>query len=74
MTARADAIRHALTDLGGVVFVDAPTYAEQAPSPPLPGLLRLAASGVPVAVVRKGDDLKAVLEGALPGAQAAPGA
>lgn len=44
-----------------VVAVDAPTYAGRSPSAADPGLLRLAAHGVPVAVVRCGDDLGDVL-------------
>jgi uncharacterized protein (DUF58 family) len=43
-----------------VVYVDAPTFAGGRPSRE-PGLLRLQASGVPVAVVRRGDDLQFVL-------------
>ncbi len=43
-----------------VVYVDAPTFAGGRPSRE-PGLLRLQASGVPVAVVRRGDDLQLVL-------------
>jgi uncharacterized protein (DUF58 family) len=34
---------------------------------PEPALLRLQAAGVPIAVVRKGEDLAAALEGAMPG-------
>jgi uncharacterized protein (DUF58 family) len=45
-----------------VVFVDAPTFAGRPPSRE-PGLLKLQASGVPVAVVRRGDDLAEVLTG-----------
>jgi hypothetical protein len=45
-----------------VVFVDAPTFAGRPPSRE-PGLLKLQASGVPVAVVRQGDDLADVLTG-----------
>jgi uncharacterized protein (DUF58 family) len=47
-----------------VVYVDAPTFAG-AHSSREPGLLRLQASGVPVAVVRRGDDLRFVLGGAM---------
>ncbi len=46
-----------------LVYVDAPTYAGR-PSTPQPALLQLQASGVPVAVVRQGDDLREVLGGA----------
>lgn len=44
-----------------VVVVDAATYAGAPPARAHPGLLRLGATGVPVAVVRRGDDLRAVL-------------
>ena len=43
-----------------VVYVDAPTFAG-ARSSREPGLLKLQATGVPVAVVRRGDDLRLVL-------------
>lgn len=43
-----------------VVYIDAPTFAGGRPSRE-PGLLRLQASGVSVAVVRRGDDLRVVL-------------
>ena len=43
-----------------VVFVDAPTFRGSAPSRE-PGLLKLQATGVPVAVLRHGDDLARVL-------------
>jgi uncharacterized protein (DUF58 family) len=45
-----------------VVFVDAPTYAGARPSRE-PHLLRLQNSGVPVAVVHRGDDLARALAG-----------
>jgi uncharacterized protein (DUF58 family) len=53
----------ALEARGGasLVAIDAPTYAGAAPSPPAPALLRLAAHGLPVAVVRCGDDLAVAL-------------
>jgi uncharacterized protein (DUF58 family) len=44
-----------------VVAVDAPTYAGAPASAPEPALLRLAAAGVPVAILRAGDDLASVL-------------
>ncbi|MGL6278095.1 MAG: hypothetical protein ACRC50_00880 [Gaiella sp.] len=44
-----------------VVAVDAPSYAGASAAPTEPALLRLAAHGVPVAVVRRGDDLAAAL-------------
>jgi uncharacterized protein (DUF58 family) len=44
-----------------VVAVDAQTYAGAPRALPEPALLRLAARGVPVAVVRAGDDLVAAL-------------
>jgi hypothetical protein len=47
-----------------VVYVDAPTFAGGRASRE-PGLLRLQASGVPVAVVRQGDDLRDVLGAAM---------
>lgn len=43
-----------------VVYVDAPTFAGKKPTRE-PGLLRLQGIGVPVAVVRAGDDLRTVL-------------
>ena len=43
-----------------VVFVDAPSFAGR-PSPPEPGLLRLQSLGIPVTVLRRGDDLAARL-------------
>ena len=46
-----------------LVFVDAPTFAGAAPARG-PELLRLAGAGVAVAVVRSGDDLATVLQGA----------
>jgi uncharacterized protein (DUF58 family) len=46
-----------------VVYVDAPTFAGARPSRE-PNLLRLQASGVPVAVIRRGDDLAAALSNA----------
>ena len=49
-----------------VVYVDAPTFAGGRPTRE-PGLLRLQASGVPVAVVRRGDDLRFVLGTAMRG-------
>jgi uncharacterized protein (DUF58 family) len=46
--------------LVSVVWVDAASYVSR-PSRAVPGLLRLAAAGIPVAVVRRGDDLAATL-------------
>jgi len=46
-----------------LVYVDAPTFAGAAPTRD-PALLKLAGSGVAVAVVRSGDSLAAVLQGA----------
>lgn len=54
-----------------VVHVDAPTFAGREPSPQ-PSLLRLSTAGVPVAVVRRGDDLARALAAA-PAAEAAHG-
>jgi uncharacterized protein (DUF58 family) len=56
----------AVLDLGArrlvsVVWVDAPSFAGR-PTRAVPGLLRLSAAGVPVAVVRHGDDLTAALD------------
>ena len=48
-----------------VVYVDAPTFAGAKPTRDA-GLLRLQASGVPVAVLREGDDLREVLSPAAP--------
>jgi len=50
-----------------LVAIDAPTYAGAMPSPAEPVLLRAAAAGIPVAVVRAGEDLRGALEGAFPG-------
>ncbi|MGH3009500.1 MAG: DUF58 domain-containing protein [Gaiellaceae bacterium] len=47
-----------------LVYVDAPTFAGRPPAPQ-PALLRLQSAGVQVAVVRKGDDLAAVLAPAM---------
>jgi hypothetical protein len=49
-----------------LVHVDAGSFLGR-PRRPEPALLRLQAAGVPVAVVRRGDDLAAALEGAGPG-------
>jgi uncharacterized protein (DUF58 family) len=43
-----------------LVWIDAPSYAAR-PTKAEPGLLRLAAHGLPTAVVRQGDDLGGVL-------------
>jgi uncharacterized protein (DUF58 family) len=45
-----------------LVYVDAPTFAGASPTAE-PSLLRLTSSGIPVAVVRAGDDLASVLSG-----------
>ena len=68
VTARVD---HALVDRlvqralarrkTSLVYVDAPTFLG-APAKPQPALMRLATAGVPVAVVRAGDDLAAALQ------------
>jgi uncharacterized protein (DUF58 family) len=44
-----------------VVWVDAPSYVDR-PTRAATGPLRLAAAGIPVAVVRRGDDLAAALQ------------
>lgn len=49
----------------GLVLIDAPTFAGAPPAAPAGALLRAAAAGVGVSVVRRGDDLRAVLEGPL---------
>jgi uncharacterized protein (DUF58 family) len=56
---------------GAVVAIDGPTYAGAAPSAAFSGLLRLAAGGVPVAVLRAGDDLAAALAGLSKGQRSA---
>jgi hypothetical protein len=48
--------------LSSVVWVDAPSFAGR-PTRAATGPLRLAAAGVPVAAVRRGDDLAAALRG-----------
>jgi len=47
-----------------VVWVDAASFENRPHGLAEPGLLRLASAGIPVAVVRYGDDLKRALEGA----------
>ncbi|HLF69190.1 MAG TPA: DUF58 domain-containing protein [Gaiellaceae bacterium] len=47
--------------LVSVVWIDAPSYAG-IPTRAAPGVLRLAAAGVPVAAVRSGDDLARALD------------
>jgi uncharacterized protein (DUF58 family) len=44
-----------------VVWIDAPSFVSR-PTRAAPGMLRLAAAGVPVAVVRRGDDLAVALD------------
>jgi uncharacterized protein (DUF58 family) len=51
----------ALRRLVSVVWIDAPSYARR-PTRTVPDLLRLSAAGIAVAVVRRGDDLAAVLD------------
>jgi hypothetical protein len=48
------------------VWVDAGSFAGRPRTAAEPALLRLAAAGVPVAVVRRGEDLRAALGGELP--------
>jgi uncharacterized protein (DUF58 family) len=61
-TAAVDAILSTATRrLVSVVWVDAPSFAGR-PTRALPGLLRLSAEGIPLAVVRHGDDLAAALD------------
>ena len=52
-----------------VVWVDAASFAAR-PTRAEPGILRLAAHGIPTAVVRKGDDLAAILSAPRSGAAA----
>jgi len=47
--------------LVSVVWIDSPSYAGR-PTRAAPGTLRLSALGIPVAVVRRGDDLAAALD------------
>jgi len=47
--------------LVSVAWIDAPSFAGK-PTRTAPGVLRLAASAIPVAVVRRGDDLASALE------------
>ena len=55
--------------LVSVVWVDAPSFVGR-PTRAVPGLLRLSAAGVPVAVLRRGEDLAAALDVARPEAAA----
>ena len=52
-----------------LVWVDAASFAAR-PTRAEPGILRLAAHGIPTAVVRRGDDLAAALAGRVLGAAA----
>jgi uncharacterized protein (DUF58 family) len=54
-----------------VVWVDPAGYAGGRHSPPQPALLRLSAAAVPVAVIRRGDELSAALAGAGTGRRSA---
>jgi uncharacterized protein (DUF58 family) len=57
-------VQRALTSHGvSLVWIDAPSFAGR-PTKADPDLLRLQAAGVPVAVVRAGDDLRTALRGA----------
>ena len=57
-------VQRSLTRRGvSLVYVDAPTFARPPRERPEPALLRLTRSGVPVAVLRRGDDLAAKLGG-----------
>jgi uncharacterized protein (DUF58 family) len=55
--------------IASLVWIDAPSYAGR-PTRSLPGLLRLAAAGIPVATVRRGDDLASALDAPRPEALA----
>lgn len=61
----ADALvaRHAVGRAAAVVAVDTPTYAGRSATDSSPALLRLAAAGIPVAVLRRGDSLVEALGG-----------
>jgi hypothetical protein len=67
VTCRPEAVADALvarTAVGrwsALVSIDAPTYAGRGPSAASPTLLRLAAAGVPLAVVRHGVPLTEAL-------------
>jgi hypothetical protein len=50
--------------LVSLVWIDAASFASR-PTRAEPGVLRLAAHGVPTAVVRRGDDLAEALSGQL---------
>lgn len=71
VTARADAAVDALAARAregrraALVLVDAASFAGAAPARPSASALRASAAGVPVVVVRAGDDLRSVLEGAV---------
>ena len=56
----AEVLALATRRLVSVVWIDAASFASR-PTRAEPGLLRLAAHGIPTAVVRRGDDLAAVL-------------
>lgn len=55
--------------LVSLVWIDAPSFAGR-PTGALPALLRLSGSGVPVAIVRCGDDLVSALDASRPEAAA----
>jgi uncharacterized protein (DUF58 family) len=71
VTGRPETVAQALCDrrrdgrLAALVAVDVPTFAGAAASPASPGLLRVGAAGVPVAVVRAGEELAGALAGAV---------
>ena len=60
-TATARMLDLATRRLVSVVWIDAPSFAGR-PTRVAPGALRLSAAGIPVSVVRFGDDLAAVLQ------------
>jgi uncharacterized protein (DUF58 family) len=63
-------LERALTSrAAALVHVEAGSFAGRPPRPE-PALLRLQAAGVPIAVVRRGDDLAVALEGATAGKSA----
>jgi uncharacterized protein (DUF58 family) len=69
VTARPEVVADALVAraatgrIPALVAVDAPTYVGKAPASPSPALLRLAAAGAPVAVLRHGTSLEDALSG-----------
>lgn len=63
VVADALVVRHAVGRASALVAVDAPTYAGRPPTQASPALLRVAAAGVPVAVLRHDESLVDTLSG-----------